>query len=60
MEVFYPRHDAEQVAHFRELAADFGLVMTAGSDFHDPRYNERGVGMEVERDDIQPFLELVL
>jgi hypothetical protein len=33
--------------------------MTAGSDFHDPRWNPRGVGMDVEPDDLQPFLDLV-
>ncbi len=60
IETFYGTHDANQVAHYRDVAAKFGLVMTAGSDFHDPRYNERGVGMEVERADIEPFLELVL
>jgi len=60
IETFYGTHDANQVAHFRNVAAHFGLVMTAGSDFHDPRYNERGVGMEVDRADIQPFLDLVL
>lgn len=59
LEVFYPRHDASQVAHFRERARDLGLVMTAGSDFHDARYNTRGVGVEVDADDIRPFLELV-
>ncbi len=60
IETFYPTHDANQTAHFRELATHYGLVMTAGSDFHDPRYNARGVGMEVERADITPFLDLVL
>ncbi len=60
IEAFYPRHEPSQVAHYRELAAFYGLVMTAGSDFHDPTYNERGVGMEVEREDIAPFLDLVL
>ncbi len=60
IETFYGTHDANQVAHYRDVAAKFGLVMTAGSDFHDPRYNERGVGMDVERADIEPFLELVL
>jgi hypothetical protein len=34
--------------------------MTAGSDFHDSRWNAGGVGMEVAREDIAPFLELVL
>jgi predicted metal-dependent phosphoesterase TrpH len=59
IEVFYPTHSTPQVAHFRTLAARHGLVMTAGSDFHDPRWNPRGVGIDVEAADIQPFLELV-
>lgn len=60
LEVFYPTHGAAQVERFRDIAAQFGLVMTAGSDFHDPRYNARGVGMEVNADDIRPFLDLIL
>ncbi len=59
IETFYPTHDANQVAHYRELASRYGLVMTAGSDFHDALYNARGVGMDVEREDIAPFLDLV-
>ncbi len=60
LEAFYPRHDASQVAHYRALAARLGLVMTAGSDFHDARYNARGVGMDVDRADLEPFFERVL
>jgi predicted metal-dependent phosphoesterase TrpH len=59
LEVFYPAHSPAQITLFRERARDLGLVMTAGSDFHDPRYNARGVGVEVDREDIAPFLELV-
>ncbi|MFN2460997.1 MAG: PHP domain-containing protein [Candidatus Velthaea sp.] len=59
LEVFYPTHVPHQVAHYRAKAAHYGLVMTGGSDFHDPRWNVRGVGMEVDEDDIRPFLELV-
>ena len=59
IETFYPTHDANMTAHFRELARHYGLVMTAGSDFHDARYNARGVGMDVASEDIAPFLELV-
>jgi predicted metal-dependent phosphoesterase TrpH len=59
LEVFYATHEPGQVAHFRELAARYGLVMTAGADFHDPRHNPRGVGMDVDRADLQPFLDLV-
>jgi predicted metal-dependent phosphoesterase TrpH len=60
LEAFYPAHQPAQIAHFRTLATQHGLVMTAGSDFHDPRWNVRGVGMEVEEADIRPFLDLVL
>lgn len=60
LEVFYPLHDAEDVRIFRDLAKRYGLVMTAGMDFHDIRYHTRGVGIEVERDDITPFLNLIM
>jgi len=60
IETFYPTHEPAQVARYRDIAVQHGLVMTAGSDFHDPRYNARGVGMEVEHDDIAAFLDLVI
>jgi 3',5'-nucleoside bisphosphate phosphatase len=60
LEVFYPTHNASQTAIFRERATKHGLVMTAGSDFHDIRWNTRGVGMDVDEADIKPFLDLVL
>ncbi len=60
IETFYPSHSPGQVAHFREIAAGAGLVLTAGSDFHDPKYSPAGVGMEVDREDLQPFFDLVL
>ena len=59
IEVFYPTHTTAQVAYFRAQAARLGLVMTAGSDFHDARWNASVVGVEVEAGDIEPFLELV-
>jgi len=59
LEVFYPAHDASQRAHFRALAERHGLLMTAGSDFHDPALNPRGVGMDVDEVDIAPFLERI-
>ena len=59
LEVFYPTHNASQTAIFRERATRHGLVMTAGSDFHDIRHNTRGVGMDVDDADIAPFLALV-
>jgi len=59
IEVFYPNHDRSQTAFFRQAAARLGLLMTAGSDFHDARYHKRGVGMEVEAADIEAFLNAV-
>lgn len=59
LEVFYPTHEPMQIQYFRDQARRLGLVMTAGSDFHDIRYHKRGVGVEVDVDDITPFLELV-
>lgn len=59
LEVFYPSHEPMQVQYFRDQARRYGLVMTAGSDFHDIRYHKRGVGAEVEEEDIRPFLDLV-
>jgi predicted metal-dependent phosphoesterase TrpH len=59
LEVFYPTHEPMQVQYFRDRAKRYGLVMTAGSDFHDLRYHKRGVGAEVEEEDIRPFLDLV-
>jgi len=59
LEVFYPTHTPQQTAYFRERAAQLGLVMTAGSDFHDERWNTRGVGIDVDEADVRPFLDLV-
>ena len=59
LEVFYPSHERGQIQFFRDAAKRLGLVMSGGSDFHDIRYHKRGVGMEVELDDIRPFLDLV-
>jgi predicted metal-dependent phosphoesterase TrpH len=60
LEVFYPLHDADDVRIFREIAARYRLVMTAGADFHDIRYHPRGVGIAVDVDDVKPFLDRVL
>jgi 3',5'-nucleoside bisphosphate phosphatase len=59
LEVFYPTHSAQQTAHYRAKAARYGLALTAGSDFHDERYNTGGVGVDVDEADLRPFLDLV-
>ncbi len=60
LEVFYPTHSSTQVAYYREVAERYGLVMTAGADFHDIRWHPAGVGMDVDRDDIEDFLDLII
>jgi len=59
LEVFYPTHEPMQVHYFRERARRFNLVMTGGSDFHDIRYHKRGVGVEIDEEDIEPFIKLI-
>jgi len=59
IEIYYPLHDANDVARFEAKAREYGLLATAGADFHDIRYHARGVGMEVEPGALAPFFERV-
>lgn len=34
LEVYYPDHSPSQVEHYRMLAAELGLLITGGTDFH--------------------------
>ena len=34
IEIFYPAHTPEMVAHYLKVAADFKLIVTGGSDYH--------------------------
>ena len=34
LEVYYPKHDAEDVARYKAMAEAHGLLLTGGSDFH--------------------------
>jgi hypothetical protein len=34
VEVYYPKHDAEDTARYKAMAEQRGLLMTGGSDFH--------------------------
>ena len=49
----------EDTREFRETARRYGLVMTAGMDFHDIRYHTKGVGMDVDAQDLAPFFDLI-
>lgn len=37
IEVFHPDHDAADTARYGQLAAEFGLAVTGGSDYHGPQ-----------------------
>jgi hypothetical protein len=34
IEVYYPGHSPQQIRHYTELAENYGLLMTGGTDFH--------------------------
>ena len=34
IEVYYPEHSPEQVARYEQVAAEHGLIITGGTDFH--------------------------
>ena len=34
LEVYYPKHDAEDVARYKAMAEAHGILLTGGSDFH--------------------------
>jgi len=59
LEVFYRAHDRNEVYHYRNIARDLKLVMTAGSDFHEPSERSPAPGCDVEEEDIEPFLKHV-
>ena len=59
LEIYYPLHDATEVALYERKAREYELLATAGADFHDIRYHTRGVGMEVEATALAPFLARV-
>ncbi len=43
LEVYHPGHDAEAVERYEAMAADYGLLITAGSDYHgDPAMRPLG------------------
>jgi predicted metal-dependent phosphoesterase TrpH len=59
LEVFYGDHTPAEVEHYKQVAAHFRLVMTAGSDFHEPIAQRPAPGCDVEEEDIEAFLKLV-
>jgi len=57
IEAFYSQHSGEQTKEYLNLANEFGLVATAGSDFHGDPKPEIPMGMNVEAQFLRPFFE---
>ena len=56
IEVFYSKHTHDQIRFYKYLADKYGLLITAGSDFHGKTKPDIKLGMDVEDDLLLPFL----
>ena len=56
LEVYYPGHTDEQKQWLAQLAEKRGLLVTGGSDFHDPTLRPLGAG-GMTREETEKFLE---
>jgi 3',5'-nucleoside bisphosphate phosphatase len=58
IEVYYPKHTAEQTKMFLDLASEFDLAITGGTDFHGAGRPEAQLGVIPGRDPL-PYAILV-
>jgi len=59
IEAYSPSHDMHEIAHYRSLADSLGLAITAGSDFHQPTPLHPQPGVELDAEELAPFLALL-
>ena len=60
LEAFYPKHDEQMTAYFNNLGRQYGLVITAGSDWHGENYTHgRTIGFEIADYEYIKILEMV-
>ena len=59
IEVYYSQHTPEQIRFYSYLADKFGLLRTAGSDFHGTAKPHISLGMNVDDAVLEPFLSEV-
>jgi len=50
LEAYYPTHDESVVVSLCNLAAQNGLITTAGSDWHGPDFSRHPIGMKTPED----------
>ncbi len=60
IEVFYSKHTHDQIRFYQYLADKYGLLITAGSDFHGKTKPDIKLGINVEDDLLLPFLQEVV
>ena len=60
IEVFYSKHTPAQIKFYKYLADKYGLLITAGSDFHGATKPDIKLGMNVEDKFLQPFIRKVI
>jgi len=60
IEVFYSKHTPDQIRFYKYLADKYGLLITAGSDFHGKTKPDIKLGMNVADDILQPFIRKVI
>jgi len=58
LEIYYPGHTPEHIELLQGWAKKYGLIVTGGSDFHDPVKRPLGIG-GINRRDLEIFLERV-
>ena len=59
IEAYSPSHTPHDVERFRALAKSYDLVITAGTDFHQPTPAHPQPGVEIDATDFAPFLRLL-
>ena len=57
IEAYYSRHTKEQIKEYLGYAKKYGLLVTAGSDFHGGNKADIELGMDVPHVHLLPFLE---
>lgn len=59
IEVYYPRHNEKHVKYFKEIAKEYNLIITGGSDFHGAIKPDINIGDEgISQEEFEKFILL--
>lgn len=59
IEVFYSQHTKVQIEKYKDFARKYNLLTTAGSDYHGSNKPNIKLGMTVDEEYVEPFLQRV-